>query len=163
MTRDELLTWLREEAEIQERAAKQCAWVIGSQAHTLGLCQGAAVAYRRALARAEGLKDDNVTDDDHDTYEGYMDRQEENERESVATWCPQCGPRVDVDEDGCCVSCGATATGDGADMAAAWRQLAQDMGEFLSDACPDALAWEGDGGLAERLDALEFADKGGRK
>ncbi len=37
----------------------------------------------------------------------------------------------------------------------AWRQLAKDMGEFLSGACPDAQAWVGDGGLAERLDALE--------
>jgi hypothetical protein len=36
-----------------------------------------------------------------------------------ATWCPQCGPRVAVDEDGCCASCGADATGDGADRAGA--------------------------------------------
>ena len=38
----------------------------------------------------------------------------------------------------------------------AWRQLAKDMGEFLSMACPNEQAWVGDGGLAERLDALEF-------
>jgi Lar family restriction alleviation protein len=36
-----------------------------------------------------------------------------------ATWCPQYGPRVAVDEDGCCASCGADATGEGADRAIA--------------------------------------------
>lgn len=39
--------------------------------------------------------------------------------EPFATWCPQCGPRVAVDEDGCCASCGADATGEGADRAIA--------------------------------------------
>lgn len=29
----------------------------------------------------------------------------------TASWCPQCGPDVAVDEDGCCATCGATATG----------------------------------------------------
>jgi hypothetical protein len=33
------------------------------------------------------------------------------------TWCPQCGPGVGIDEDGCCTSCGATATGEGAEQA----------------------------------------------
>jgi predicted amidophosphoribosyltransferase len=28
------------------------------------------------------------------------------------TLCPQCGVGVDTDEDGCCWTCGATATGD---------------------------------------------------
>lgn len=37
----------------------------------------------------------------------------------VAAWCPQCGPRVSTDEDGCCEACGATATGNGADAALA--------------------------------------------
>ena len=34
-------------------------------------------------------------------------------------WCPQCGPReaVGLDEDGCCKTCGADATGPGADQA----------------------------------------------
>lgn len=35
----------------------------------------------------------------------------------LPTWCPQCGPRVRVDEDGCCLECGATACGAGADAA----------------------------------------------
>lgn len=39
--------------------------------------------------------------------------------EGIATWCPQCGPRVAIDEDGCCASCGATAVGDGVDRALA--------------------------------------------
>lgn len=40
------------------------------------------------------------------------------------TWCPQCGDGVSVDEDGCCVSCGSTATGEGADQASAARLAA---------------------------------------
>ena len=35
----------------------------------------------------------------------------------MGTFCPQCGHDVDVDEDGCCVFCGATATGDAVDAA----------------------------------------------
>lgn len=27
------------------------------------------------------------------------------------TWCPECGPNVTIDEDGCCVTCGSNATG----------------------------------------------------
>lgn len=41
--------------------------------------------------------------------------------DDVKTWCPQCGPDVSVDEDGCCAVCGADATGDGADLAHAQR------------------------------------------
>lgn len=33
----------------------------------------------------------------------------------LGAWCPQCGPVEKVDEDGCCVSCGCTAVGDGVD------------------------------------------------
>jgi hypothetical protein len=36
---------------------------------------------------------------------------------NARTWCPECGPRVDVDEDGLCLGCGATACGPGADAA----------------------------------------------
>lgn len=32
--------------------------------------------------------------------------------ELLASFCAQCGPHVAVDEDGCCVYCGATATGE---------------------------------------------------
>jgi len=31
------------------------------------------------------------------------------------TFCPQCGPRPRIDEDGCCATCGCDATGQGAD------------------------------------------------
>ena len=34
----------------------------------------------------------------------------------METFCPECGFDVPVDEDGCCVSCGATATGKAVDM-----------------------------------------------
>jgi len=39
------------------------------------------------------------------------------------SWCPQCGPGVVCDEDDCCVCCGSTATGPGADEAL--RMLAE--------------------------------------
>ena len=35
----------------------------------------------------------------------------------TGSWCPQCGPNVKVDEDGCCVTCGCTAVGDGVEQA----------------------------------------------
>jgi len=35
----------------------------------------------------------------------------------AGTWCPQCGPDVKCDEDGCCIECGSTAVGDGAEVA----------------------------------------------
>ena len=47
------------------------------------------------------------------------------------TWCPQCGPGVDVDEDGCCGACGADATGAGADEAHAWRTAAEAANDLL--------------------------------
>ena len=34
---------------------------------------------------------------------------------SRGTWCLQCGQGVRIDEDGCCLHCGATAVGKGAD------------------------------------------------
>ena len=35
----------------------------------------------------------------------------------IIGWCPQCGPVGSHDEDGCCLACGSTAVGDGADLA----------------------------------------------
>lgn len=29
----------------------------------------------------------------------------------TVTFCPECGPDVSIDEDGCCIGCGATAVG----------------------------------------------------
>lgn len=31
------------------------------------------------------------------------------------TLCPECGLSVPIDEDGCCITCGATSVGKGAD------------------------------------------------
>lgn len=42
----------------------------------------------------------------------------------ILTWCPECGPDVEIDEDGCCVSCGCGATGAGVDAAHHWRRRA---------------------------------------
>lgn len=41
------------------------------------------------------------------------------------TFCPQCGFGVKVDDDGCCVHCGAVATGEAVD------QLFNDLAEQL--------------------------------
>lgn len=37
-------------------------------------------------------------------------------------WCPQCGPDGPGNEDGCCVGCGSTAVGRGAELALWERQ-----------------------------------------
>ena len=29
----------------------------------------------------------------------------------LKTFCPECGPEVTIDEDGCCIICGSNATG----------------------------------------------------
>lgn len=42
----------------------------------------------------------------------------------TGTWCPQCGADVTCDEDGCCVVCGATAVGEGAEQALDLRRRA---------------------------------------
>ena len=34
----------------------------------------------------------------------------------IHTLCPACGPSMEVDEDGCCENCGATAMGDGVEQ-----------------------------------------------
>lgn len=44
----------------------------------------------------------------------------------AGTWCPECGPRVRVDEEGLCVSCGSTAIGNGANKALAALATAPD-------------------------------------
>ena len=46
--------------------------------------------------------------------------------DKLCTWCSSCGPNVAIDEDGCCLNCGASATGDGA---------------ILAHALLDALIW----------------------
>lgn len=51
-----------------------------------------------------------------------------------ATWCPEHGPGVTVDEDHLCVTCGATASGDGADEALALRDRIESLEAQLTAA-----------------------------
>lgn len=37
------------------------------------------------------------------------------QEQMTKTFCPECGFGVQVDDDGCCVTCGATATGPAVD------------------------------------------------
>lgn len=36
--------------------------------------------------------------------------------DEIKIWCPQCGPNVDIDEDGLCIGCGCTAVGAGVNL-----------------------------------------------
>jgi len=72
--------------------------------------------------------------------------------EPLGTWCPQCGPGVPSDEDGCCTLCGATAVGDGADVANAVLRERDGMLVELRDAYQDRIARPR---LAGERDALE--------
>ncbi len=47
------------------------------------------------------------------------------------TWCPHCGPHVDIDEDGTC-ACGADAHGDGADEAVTALGMVEDLRATLA-------------------------------
>ena len=50
----------------------------------------------------------------------------EKPSEPAASFCPQCGFNVECDEDGCCVTCGATAMGEAVKalrvFSVKWRQ-----------------------------------------
>lgn len=46
-------------------------------------------------------------------------------KRQLGSLCPQCGYDVKVDEEGCCIGCGSTAIGDGADAAHRWRNKAR--------------------------------------
>ena len=45
-----------------------------------------------------------------------MNAQNVVEDEKMKTFCPECGFNIEVDEDGCCIDCGATAVGNAVDM-----------------------------------------------
>ena len=45
----------------------------------------------------------------------FAAKQEPGLDKPFASFCPGCGPNVQIDEDGCCVSCGAVAFGAGLD------------------------------------------------
>jgi len=46
------------------------------------------------------------------------------------TWCPQCGYGISVDEEGCCISCGGDAMGEGVDAAVALLHTADHTEAF---------------------------------
>ncbi len=80
-------------------------------------------------------------------------------------WCPQCGPDVWTDEDGCCTHCGCDAIGNGADTAKnteralATEQAAHEATQALLTDALERIAraerclvnWPADGAFALRL------------
>jgi hypothetical protein len=53
------------------------------------------------------------------------------------TWCPICGPGLPIDEDGCCTSCGSTATGEGSDEALAVLAELESLRAERDEACAE--------------------------
>ena len=51
----------------------------------------------------------------------------------MKTFCPECGPNVDIDEDGCCVTCGATAIGSAVNEAVKYWDYCKHFGMDFSD------------------------------
>ncbi len=45
----------------------------------------------------------------------------------IVNFCPQCGPNVFIDEDGCCRGCGCDAVGDGVAAIEALRREAETL------------------------------------
>jgi len=62
----------------------------------------------------------------------------------TGSWCPQCGPDVKVDEDGCCIHCGCDCTGDGAELALNYEKLVGELRIWAAkrgkDLCPGSHA-----------------------
>jgi len=56
------------------------------------------------------------------------------------TFCPQCGWNVKVDEDLCCVECGATAAGEAVDRLCAELEMRKQQSEKYKEAFEDL--WE---------------------
>jgi hypothetical protein len=50
----------------------------------------------------------------------------------VSGWCPQCGPINVVDEDGCCVTCGCDALGEGATTALLALEDSKRLGQVIA-------------------------------
>lgn len=72
----------------------------------------------------------------------------------LVAWCPSCGPLFGTDEDGCCVTCGCTAVGDGA--AKALRLLAK-SGRAVDAVVKAALAMYRGRNLMSELNAMDRA------
>ena len=58
----------------------------------------------------------------------------------TTTFCPQCGWDVKVDEDGCCASCGALATGEAVEQIASLRQQLEQATQDRDLHAADAVA-----------------------
>ena len=56
----------------------------------------------------------------------------------IDTFCPQCGSNVEIDDDGCCAACGATALGAGVNEIDALLQRAE-AAEARVDALEEAI------------------------
>ena len=61
-------------------------------------------------------------------------------KEDEETFCPECGFNVKVDEDGCCVHCGATATGSAVADPTRTREALKRLKADVKDAL-DPLNW----------------------
>lgn len=72
------------------------------------------------------------------------------------TWCPQCGPGVPIDEDGCCATCGATATGRGVDAVLPLRHRAECMCAAIVAAV--LAGWDPDSCARVQAAALAYRD-----
>ena len=76
---------------------------------------------------------------------------EEIRKARRATLCPECGPGIQADEDGCCKTCGATATGEFVDRLQAELEVLEsdeltrlrDQLETIRRLHPDGEAFEG--------------------
>jgi len=49
------------------------------------------------------------------------------------TWCPQCGYGISVDEEGCCISCGGDAMGEGVDAAVALLEWIAELEKRIAE------------------------------
>jgi hypothetical protein len=54
-------------------------------------------------------------------------------REELGSWCARCGYDVPLDEQRCCLACGAAAAGSGADEAQRMRRRVQFLERALDD------------------------------
>ena len=73
----------------------------------------------------------------------------------TAAFCPQCGWLERADEDGCCLSCGCVAVGDGVEEAAAMRIELEQLRAVASAARAMVESFDHDY-LVEGLQVIKF-------
>lgn len=71
------------------------------------------------------------------------------------TFCVQCGPNVAIDEDGCCATCGADASGPAVNHLKRWLRKARRLTRWV----PVAKEWD-DHATDLARDILRVLDKG---